>query len=212
MDTSVVIVGIDQWEEFTFPLIESIQKHEPSVNIIVVDNKSFGRYPHGPSGHGYKLIHLDERVPYSAAINLGMEVSSTDWTIVLNNDVLCQGPFIEQLEWMNSSALYGNQLIVFKGFRWLGLWLFAISEHVWDMVGRFDEQFEVCGFDDADFCIRAQHLGISIEKCNLPFKHFWGKTRWGIPGYPEIRAANKIRLEEKHKIKIGEHEDWKVFN
>jgi GT2 family glycosyltransferase len=208
MNTAVVIVGIDQWEEFTFPLIESIRKHE-DAQIIVMDNKSYGKYPHGT---GYRMIRLEERVPYSAAINQGMDIADADWTIVLNNDVLCQGPFSESLEWMNSGALYGNQLITYKGFRWLGLWLFAISRHVWDMVGRFDEQFEVCGFDDADFCIRAQRMGISIEKCNLPFKHFWGKTRWGIPGYPEIREENRKRLEEKHKISIGSQDDWRVFN
>jgi GT2 family glycosyltransferase len=201
MNTAVVIVGIDQWEEFTKPLIESIQKYE-DVPIVVIDNAS---------GSGYKLIRT-ERIPYAAAINVGMETANADWTIVLNNDVLCQGPFSESLEWMNSGALYGNQLITYKGFRWLGLWLFAISRHVWEMVGRFDEQFEVCGFDDADFCIRAQRIGISIEKCNLPFWHAWGKTRWGIPGYPEIRAENKKRLEEKHKIKIGNQKDWRVFN
>lgn len=213
MNVAIVIVGIDGWEEWTRPLIESIQSNEPAAEIIVVDNGSYKPYPK-PMGvvRGYKLIQLKETVPYAGAINKGVDLANADWTIVLNNDVLCQGPFIEQLEWMNSSALYGNQLITFKGFRWLGLWLFVISRHVWDMVGRFDEQFEVCGFDDADFCIRAQRIGVSIEKCNLPFHHYWGKTRWGVPGYPEIRKENRRRLEEKHKIKIGNQKDWRVFD
>ena len=209
MGVAVVIVGIDQWQEFTLPLIESIQEHEPEAQIIVMDNGSYGKYLHGT---GYKLIRLKDTVPYAAAINRGMDATNAAWTIVLNNDVECRGEFVTQLEWMNSSALYGNQLITFKGFRWLGLWLFAISRHVWESVGRFDEQFEVCGFDDADYCIRAQRMGISIEKCNLPFHHYWGKTRWAVPDYIEIREENRKRLEEKHKIHIGTQDDWRVFN
>jgi len=205
VNVSVVIVGIDQWQEFTEPLIASIKSNEPTAKIVLVDNGSMPPYPNS-------AVRLNETACYSAAINAGMEHSNADWTIVINNDVLCIGKFTEHLEWMNSSALYGSQLIVHKGLRWLGLWLFAISRYVWDSVGRFDEQFEVCGFDDTDYCIRAQHLGISIEKSDLPFHHYWGKTRWGVPGYPDIRQENKKRLEEKHSINIGTQGDWRVFD
>ncbi len=213
MNVSVVIVGINQWEEYTLPLVRSIQRHEPLVNIVVVDNASDEAYPSKSWNFEQPIpnvLRLHERVCYSGAINAG--VTDADWTIVINNDTICRGPFVESLEWMNAHTLYGNQLITYKSFRWLGLWLFVISKHVWEMVGEFDERFEVCGFDDADYCIRAQQLGISIEKCELPFHHFWGKTRWGVPHYPEIRSKNKERLEEKHSIDIGGRGDWKVFD
>ncbi len=204
MNVACVIVGINQWEEYTLPLLESIKQHEPEAKRILVDNGSDPPYP-------FPTVRLETPVCYSAAINAGMDYLNGygDWTIVLNNDVLCQGPFVETLEWMHP-ALYGNQLITFKDMRWLGLWLFAIHKDVWEVVGEFDEQFEVCGFDDADFCFRAASEGFEILKCNLPFKHMWGKTRWGVPGYEGTRKENLKRLEEKHGVSLAG--EWQVFN
>ena len=210
MNVACVIVGINQWEEYTLPLIESIQKHEPDVRIIVIDNASEEPYPFRTSEFPVDVLRMPERVCYSAAINYGMRVSEADWTIVLNNDVLCTASFTELLEWMHPEAVYGNQLIVFKGLRWLGLWLFVISREVWENVGEFDEQFEVCGFEDADYCFRAHADGFEINRCALPFHHYWGKTRWDVPGYEQIREENKRRLEEKHGVSLAG--EWEVFN
>ena len=113
---------------------------------------------------------------------------------------------------MTQDTLWGNQLITYKDMRWLGLWLFAIPREVRNEVGLFDENFEICGFDDCDYCLRAAKLGFRIEKSSLPVTHHWGKTRWGIPGYEEIRLKNKAYLEAKHNLKIGEQKDWSVFN
>ena len=207
MQTNIIVVGIDQWMEYTEPLINSIQQHEPSVRIIVVDNGSIDPYPHGV----VDLLRLPKTVCYAAAINAAM-TEIADWNIIINNDVLCTGSFIEALEWMRPSAVYGNQLIVHGNLRWLGLWLFVISREAWMTVGEFDENFGVCAFEDADFSIRARKAGFDIEKSDLPFHHFWGKTRWGIPGYEGIRLKNKAYLEAKHNLKIGEQEDWRVFD
>ena len=210
MNVAVVIVGINQWEEYTLPLIESIQEHEPGVDIVVVDNGSDPGY----IANDCSVVRTHEVVCYSAAINagyVGMELFNLnpDWTIVLNNDVKCLGPFVETLEWMHP-ALYGNQLITFKDMRWLGLWLFAIPREVWEAVGQFDEQFKVCGFDDADYCFRAAAEGFEILKSNLPFHHYWGKTRWDIPRYEDIRHINLEYLEEKHSVSLAG--EWEVFN
>ena len=216
MNFATIIVGIDQWEEFTRPAVLSIQKHEPLMKIIVVDNASDPPYPFRPHDWDHPLptiMRMNESGCYSKAINFGMKVSEADWTLVLNNDVLCTGPFIEShLSWMHPAMLYGNQLITYKKFRWLGLWLFVISAEVWRRVGKFDENFTVCGFDDADYCFRAAEKGIEIQQCKLPFLHYWGKTRWGIPGYPATRLENKAYLEDKHGFSIGDSDDWRVYN
>jgi len=42
---SIIIVGINQWEQYTKKLVEQIRKHEPYVEIIMVDNGSAEPYP-----------------------------------------------------------------------------------------------------------------------------------------------------------------------
>ena len=205
MNVAVIIVGINQWMKYTHPLMESIKEHEPSAKIVLVDNGSEIHYP-------FSTVRFDKPVCYSAAINAGMDFLKdyADWTIILNNDVKCLGPFVDTLEWMHRGTLYGNQLITFKDLRWLGLWLFVISREVREAVGKFDEKFEVCGFDDADFCFRAAAAGFEIRKSNLPFQHYWGKTRWDIPNYKDTRQENLKYLEEKHGVSLAG--GWEVFN
>jgi len=203
---AVVIVGIDGWKEYTLPAIESIQRQEPDIPIIVIDNASEPPYPKMAG-----MVQI-QRSCYAAAINHGLRIADADWTIVLNNDVICNGPFTHILDGFNPRILYGNQLIVFGQLAWLGGWLYAIPRHVRETIGDFDEQFEVCGFEDADYCFRAAAASLHVAKSYLPFTHLWGKTRWGIEGYDAVRSANLRRLEAKHDVRLGDWTGWKVYN
>ena len=40
MNTVVILVGINQWEEFTRPAIRSILSFDPGINLYVIDNAS----------------------------------------------------------------------------------------------------------------------------------------------------------------------------
>ena len=204
-NVAVVIVGINGWHEWTQPAIQSIQAFDPGIDLVVIDNASDTPYP--------DAIQLPARVCYAAAINIGIAAAGDpDWIVVLNNDIVATGSIQEALAWMTHDALWGNQLITFGDLRWLGLWLFVIPRSIRRAVGPFDEAFEVCGFDDTDYCLRAQQAGFRIEKSNLPVLHYGGKTRWAVPRYSEIRLKNKLYLETKHKIQIGDEKDWRVFN
>lgn len=63
MKMAALIIGIDGWEKYTLPLVESLKRHEPDCRIVVVDNASATPYP----AMGY--VHRTERLCYSAAIN-----------------------------------------------------------------------------------------------------------------------------------------------
>src|SRR3990167_10562518 len=91
---AVVIVGIDGWEEYTLPAIRSIEEHEPNVSIVLVDAGS--KYPYYNKIDypiGVYSLRIDPSFSYAGAINAGMAYANADWTVVLNNDVLCTGPF-----------------------------------------------------------------------------------------------------------------------
>ena len=203
MDLAIIIVGIGKWQEFTKPALDSIRKHEPDARIIVVDAASPEKYP---KYKGVKILRLDPSPSYAYAINKGIEAAgAADWYLILNNDVYLHGSISATIANQHPGFIYGRQIIEEKGHRWLGLWLALISREVWQAVGQFDEKFLLCGFEDADYCLRAKKLGIPTMPVELPFHHYWGKTRWSLPSYEKVRQDNIDYLASKHGVVLGAH-------
>ena len=196
---AIIVVGIEGWEEFTLPAIKSIRIHNPDDYLILVDAGSKVPYPRNEYA---QLLRLDESTSYAYALNSVIQLASkSDWYLLLNNDVICQGP----IPWhdLHPEFIYTRQIIEEDGNRWMGLWIAAVSRKVWSAVGRFDEKFLLCGFEDADYCIRAKQLGIDTVHYPFPVRHLWGKTRWGLPGYTEIREDNINYFASKHGFRLG---------
>lgn len=203
MELAVIIVGIDGWEEFTLPAVQSIRKHEPDVKIMVVDAASKTPYP---EYDGVTVLRLGYSPSYAFALNQGIkEVGAVDWYLLLNNDVFLHGPITPTIEKLDPAFIYGRQIITEAGHTWLGLWLALIPYWVGYLVGEFDERFLLCGFEDADYCVRAKELGIDTLPVELPFHHHWGKTRWGLPEYDKVRKDNMDYFEVKHGYRLGEN-------
>lgn len=202
IDLVVCIVGINQWEEYTWPCIQSILER---VRVIVVDNASDPPYPKVIYSNVDNLqILKTERLCYSAAINAGFKAAGkADWYLSINNDTYCTGPFLEKVEQLSDDAVYGRQIITERGLTWFGNWLVLIPRSVWEAVGEFDENFKMCGFEDADYAARAIGMGFQVKHVDLPFHHYWGKTRWDLPGYSQIRKENMDYFEQKHGYRLG---------
>jgi len=147
---------------------------------------------------------MEQSSSYAEAINLGiMSEWHADGYLILNNDVICTAPFLHMLDGLPDDTIYGRQIIIettphgFK-YTWLGLWLCLLPRKVYEAVGAWDEGFLLCGFEDADYCIRAFAKGHKTQPLPLPFTHLWGKTRWGLTGYEQVRAENRRYFEKKH--------------
>jgi GT2 family glycosyltransferase len=67
----------------------------------------------------------------------------------------------------------------------------------------------MCGFDDADYCVRAKQAGIDTLFVPLNIHHYWGKTRWGLPDYKKVREENAVYFEKKHGFRP---DDYRVIN
>jgi len=195
---AVLIVGINQWEQYTRHLIETIRAHEPCVEIVCIDNASDDPYPPNDC-----IFRTDERLSYAAAINYAVSKTKADWLLSLNNDVTCLGKFADIVNAQEPNTIYGQQIIEEDGHVWLGNWLALIPRDVWDYVGEFDPKFAMCGFEDADYCIRAAELGIPTKPIDLPFHHYWGATRWDLPEYSAVRERNIDYFEQKHGYRLG---------
>ena len=178
MRIAALIIGIDGWEQYTRPLIESIHAHEPECMVVVVDNASQTPYSVGPA------IHRTPRLCYSAAINLAHDIAGpADWYIVLSNDVLCTGPFAAMLEALPTDGIAGPCLKETHGFSYLEGWCVAIPAPAWDALGGWDEQFQISSWEDVDYSQRALEHGFDvIYDESIPFTHLDQRQRFTLVG------------------------------
>jgi GT2 family glycosyltransferase len=204
---SIIIIGIGQWEEYTKPLVDSIKEHEPISQVIVVDNGS--NYP-----EQYKNVddwaRSDNIVSYASAINLARDLvnKKSDWIIVINNDVICNAPFVDVLNTMDDNVVYANTLHPKKHPRfyppapWIDGWLYAIpSKPFWD-IGDWDEEFEIASWEDADYTYRAIDLGYSVQESNIPFTHLEYHIRREFENYDDYWLKNLNYMIKKHGLKV----------
>ncbi len=197
MICAAIIVGIDGFEKYTKPLIESLRTHEPNCAIVVIDNASSVPYPRHDS------IHRTERLCYSKAINTAHDIAApADWYIVLSNDVLCTGPFAHILEQMPTDTIAGPQIWTEHGYTWLVGWCVAIPANVWDAMGGWDEKYKVSSVEDVDFSTTALEQGFNLAHCpDLPFVHLDQRQRFTlIPDYWQSETHNWNYFKQKHGV------------
>ena len=181
MSIAAIIVGIDGWERYTLPLVESIWKHEPECSLVVVDNASEQPY----FGASIKPLNefqvvRTERLSYSAAINYGKNcvTGTPDWYIVLSNDVLCTGPFAHLLGAYGDGDLVGPLMKNELGFPYLEGWCVAISSRAWQ---SWDERVLGSDYEDVAYSTAARQRGFGlVEDRDLPFKHLDQRQRYTI--------------------------------
>lgn len=195
MNCAALIVGIDGWEQYTLPLLQSMKKY---CWVQVIDNESAQPYPL------MKETLRVNRMCYSAAINRAKKRidarhhGSFDWYIVLSNDVLCTGPFAHLLAPL-APCVAGPQLWHEHGLDWIVGWCVVIPRVVWDAVGGWDEGYILSSVEDVDFSVSALGKGYSLRHMPaLPFVHLDQKQRFGLPGYEGSEMHNWHHFARKH--------------
>lgn len=205
MNIAALIIGIDGWEQYTLPLVQSIQTHEPDCRIVVIDNASAEPYPTLP------YVHRTERLCYAKAINTAAELARNpewykpffpDWYIVLSNDVLCTGSFGKKLETVHQNVVLGPCLKRNEAATYLEGWCVAASRMVWDRLGGWDENFQVSSWEDVDFSTSAIKAGFMLaHDPTFPFVHLDQKQRFGlIPNYWQSEVHNVGYFARKHGL------------
>lgn len=205
MKVTALIIGIDGWEKYTKPLIDSLQKYQPDCNFIVIDNASKEKYPKWANNK--ELIFEIERSCYSKAINLAkyyadLQFGESDWYIVLSNDVLCEGKFIQEFLYDHSTyGIIGPCLKENQGWNYLEGWCVAIPSQVWNDLNGWDENFKVSSWEDVDFSVSTLENGYDIfHYPEFPFKHLDQKQRFTlIPNYWDSEYHNYAYFLRKHQ-------------
>lgn len=186
MNVAALIIGIDGWGKYTLPLINSLWKHQGCQRVII-DNASQEPYP------AHQNIHRTPRLCYSAAINLAHDIAGdADWYIVLSNDVLCEGPFVQMLESLPTNCIAGPCLKETHGYQYLEGWCVCIPANIWQALGGWDERFQVSSWEDVDFSQMALEHGFDIAHVpDLPFTHLDQRQRFTLsPNYWDSERHN----------------------
>lgn len=199
MNIAALIIGIDGWEQYTAPLIESLAQHEPECYTVVIDNASKTPYPSHPAS---PLIQRTERLCYSAAINRAQRLAPpADWYIVLSNDVLCHGPFAHMLAALPTNCIAGPCLKETHGYSYLEGWCVCIPAPVWNALGSWDEAYKISSWEDVDYSQTAMEHGYDvIHTPDLPFTHLDQRQRFNLsPNYWDSERHNIAYFMEKRK-------------
>jgi len=225
MRIAAIIVGIEGWEQYTLPLVESLieWRGEQLPEVVVIDNAS--KIPYRREDiqlpqvkDCFVNVHRsEERLCYSAAINLGHKVAHEwnrtyppfDWYIVLSNDVLCTGPFAHILEAYGDGDVVGPCLkhvdIEQVGrVPYLEGWTVAVPRRIWDTIGGWDEGMQISSYEDVEYSHRARVNGFGlIEDPALPFVHLDQKQRFYlVPNYWDSEYHNRARFIEKYGQRV----------
>lgn len=196
-----VIVGWNHWYDYTLPALRSILKYEHKPYVVVVDNGSDTPYP---IVDGVKTIWAKKRQYYQVGINAALDSIASDWYLVLNNDILCMGPYQNIIQRLDPSVLWCAEIRkTASGINYIVGWLYILSRQVIDKVGLFDENYDGC-WDDGDYTYAALDAGVEIKTVNLPFVHLETRTRREIPGYYQKRREAILYFEKKWGVRLNE--------
>lgn len=88
--------------------------------------------------------------------------------------------------------------------------LFMLSDYAVNDIGKFDEQFEIGFWEDADYLMRIRDRGQEpVVALRAYVHHYCGKTRDDIPGFNKYAAANLERFNQKWGLNIPTSLDTK---
>jgi len=210
MRASVVITtSYNHLEDCLKPCIKSLEKTltQDKCEIIVVANGSHDGTQEYVKGLGYKLVDFSDPIGYPKAANEGIKVASTDYVILLNDDVvMIDNEWVEKLlspfvdEKIGIVGLHKKWHQMACGY-YVTFFCVAIRKTLFDEIGLLDEIFSPGTCEDVDFCIRATKAGYKLAEVDFLLEHKYQTTWYGVPGIGEACRRNDQIVYERHNPK-----------
>ena len=223
--TSIIIPTFNHLKDLLKPCVESLIKYtnlEDKEIIIVANGCNDGTEEYVNSlGNNFVLLNYPEALGYTKAVNAGIEKSTGEYIVLLNNDTTLV--YQEKDQWINilknpfkkeDTGITGpvknyckyavSDLMIF--------YCVMIKRSLFDEIGLLDEDFSPgCG-EDTDFCAKAENKGYQlIQVDNLPVVHKSGQTFADINENPKIFNMNVNDILYKNRIHlINKHGKGKV--
>ncbi len=214
---ATVIIPQRNHGSLTAACIESLRRWEgENWPIVVVDD--------GSSDGSPELIELaaipncrvlrQMSLGVTAAWNAGIQSVTTPFVVLLNNDVLVDGPVLDELlkplqyrqaliagvEWRREPLIPRQLESRFPGRQLLAGWCFSFETELWSQLGGFDESLRLY-YSDTDFqCRAAQCLPMASAGRVLsvvplmPLRHLGHQTSRLVPERASRWQADRARF------------------
>ena len=197
-----IVIGLNEWDRYTKPMLESALANDPDLNLVCVDNGSDIPYP---QMEGVKMLR-SKKLSYSGGINFGIRLAEpSDWYVIINNDTFIHKPISKRIEKLKQDALYGFYLEPkdkYRLFMWNYLcgWCLIASKAVLSTLGEFDEKCTPMFFEDADYSARALKAGYTLEVLD--------RVDWGLQHLEDERKVERkayIKGNMKQRLAIKDY-------
>ncbi|MGE4233697.1 MAG: glycosyltransferase family 2 protein [Bacteriovoracia bacterium] len=208
MKVSVVVPVFNQIH-YTKIFVESFlaDDQRPECELIIIDNNSSdGTFEYlealKEKYSWVEIIHNETNVGVAPAWNQGIRASKGDYIAILNNDIQVSKGWLHNLIW----ALDHHHLALVSPFAEVGPRIdydfqkrakaFSLNNRfqVWDeydfcavlmprstfeKIGFFDENFQVGGYEDTDYCYRLNKENLGYGVSGASFIHHFGSQTLG---------------------------------
>jgi len=230
-----VIIPFYNKPEMTLKCIECVQLNK-NVNIILINHNSneqtnevikkevLEKY------NNIEYIFLNKKYNFSEEINFGLLKASHDYILILCNDVFIENDTIEKLiKWteklngfiggcgarVNKNPPYSHELVINVppfDVDYIGMSLMFGKIELFNIVGLMDPNYYIGYYDDCDFGLTAQKLGIkSYVVDNLKYHHIGGATMNDEEDLDKARYVNLQYFEKKwRQYLLNRNKTWEV--
>ena len=144
-----------------------------------------------------KIIVVNDGTGMGKAINKGLELATGDYLLVSNNDCFhSSGPIRDMCDphFITVPDSMPGQGVMPRAFYCMPRW-------VYELVGGYDEQFQVGYFEDDDMIRRWMNAKVNIRIVRtVHVDHDPGTTLNNLPNRKEIFENNKALFEQKWEI------------
>jgi N-acetylglucosaminyl-diphospho-decaprenol L-rhamnosyltransferase len=216
MDVSIVIPLFNQLA-YTEKCVESLRRHTmENAEILLIDNGSTdGTSEYLAGCSDLNVIRNQVNLGCAGAWNQGVRETSSDWIVILNNDVIVSPGWLSgllaaaELEGFdvvspgiregehnydidNYSLAYTEKMknVVRQGVA-DGI-CFMVHRRVFDAIGMFDENFRIGQFEDTDFFRRAALAVFRLGISGRSFIHHFGSVTQ--------KALGSARVEKPYVV------------
>lgn len=200
--------------QFIRDYMTAVSFRSPRDELIVIDNASDPPLSIA-SNIAIDTIRSEENLGFSAANNVGLQESTSEATLFLNNDIVARSPdWLEALRSMLApGVLVGAQLrydphgmVDGEPMPYIDGWCLAgMTDELRDL-GGFDEGMIEHGYyADNDISFRARLHGFTLKEARVPLTHLRDSGPRRIPTLhvQEVTLRNKIRFEERVRDALG---------
>lgn len=224
-DVSITFACFNQIE-YTRQCIDSMRlSGTPLERLVVVDNASSDEtlsYLNSlPLG---KVIHNKDNLGCGVAWNQGVLEFQSDWTIIMNNDVIVSRQWIEgllnsaiknELDIISPSLIEGTLDYDFQSLAqkaslemrdavrlgWAHAVCLAVHKRVWGKVGYFRATPKLLGYEDALFFHESRRAGIRMGTTGASWLHHFGSiTQSAMKRERGLKESDDLGYRYNHRL------------